>query len=184
MRLPEDAVLPEVTGLRGPLSCLTEARFGIVFGVNSVGLILMGQLSGRLVATFGSAALLRTGSIVSATGSLALLLALAVHGPLAAVLAGVFAVVAGMGMVFPNSTALGLTRHGACAGATTALMGVVQFTVQAAASPLTGLGSGTSAMPMAIAVAAFCLAGLVSLLTLTGERVPGRRTPRPPHPRG
>ncbi|MFD1946888.1 acyl-CoA dehydrogenase family protein [Nocardioides aestuarii] len=32
VRLPEDAVLPEVTGLRGPLSCLTEARFGIIFG--------------------------------------------------------------------------------------------------------------------------------------------------------
>ena len=32
VRLPADAVLPEVTGLRGPLSCLTEARFGIIFG--------------------------------------------------------------------------------------------------------------------------------------------------------
>jgi glutaryl-CoA dehydrogenase len=32
VRLPADAVLPEVTGLRGPLSCLNEARFGIVFG--------------------------------------------------------------------------------------------------------------------------------------------------------
>jgi glutaryl-CoA dehydrogenase len=32
VRLPEDAMLPEVTGLRGPLSCLTEARFGIIFG--------------------------------------------------------------------------------------------------------------------------------------------------------
>ena len=32
VRLPADAVLPEVSGLRGPLSCLTEARFGIVFG--------------------------------------------------------------------------------------------------------------------------------------------------------
>ena len=30
--LPEDAVLPEVVGLKGPLSCLNEARFGIVFG--------------------------------------------------------------------------------------------------------------------------------------------------------
>jgi glutaryl-CoA dehydrogenase len=30
--LPEDAALPGVTGLRGPLSCLDEARFGIVFG--------------------------------------------------------------------------------------------------------------------------------------------------------
>jgi glutaryl-CoA dehydrogenase len=33
VRLPGDSVLPEATGLRGPLSCLNEARFGIVFGV-------------------------------------------------------------------------------------------------------------------------------------------------------
>jgi len=32
VRLPADAVLPGVTGLKGPLSCLTEARFGIAWG--------------------------------------------------------------------------------------------------------------------------------------------------------
>jgi glutaryl-CoA dehydrogenase len=32
LRLPADAVLPGVRGLRGPLSCLNEARFGITFG--------------------------------------------------------------------------------------------------------------------------------------------------------
>ncbi|MCA0328814.1 MAG: acyl-CoA dehydrogenase family protein [Actinobacteria bacterium] len=32
VRLPADAVLPGVTGLKGPLSCLNEARFGIAFG--------------------------------------------------------------------------------------------------------------------------------------------------------
>ncbi|NHZ71414.1 MAG: hypothetical protein GWP18_07205, partial [Proteobacteria bacterium] len=32
VRLPHDAVLPNVTGLKGPLSCLNEARFGILFG--------------------------------------------------------------------------------------------------------------------------------------------------------
>ncbi len=32
VRLPASAVLPEVSSLRGPLSCLNEARFGIVFG--------------------------------------------------------------------------------------------------------------------------------------------------------
>jgi glutaryl-CoA dehydrogenase len=32
VRLPADAVLPGVASLRGPLSCLNEARFGIVFG--------------------------------------------------------------------------------------------------------------------------------------------------------
>ena len=32
VRLPADAMLPEARGLAGPLSCLTEARFGIVYG--------------------------------------------------------------------------------------------------------------------------------------------------------
>jgi glutaryl-CoA dehydrogenase len=32
VRLPADAALPGVIGMRGPLSCLTEARFGIVWG--------------------------------------------------------------------------------------------------------------------------------------------------------
>ena len=31
-RLPGDAVFPEVRGLRGPLACLNEARFGIIWG--------------------------------------------------------------------------------------------------------------------------------------------------------
>ncbi len=33
VRLPADAAFPEVRGLKGPLACLTEARFGIVWGV-------------------------------------------------------------------------------------------------------------------------------------------------------
>jgi glutaryl-CoA dehydrogenase len=32
VRLPESAILPNVRGLAGPLSCLNEARFGILFG--------------------------------------------------------------------------------------------------------------------------------------------------------
>jgi glutaryl-CoA dehydrogenase len=32
VRLPSDAILPEATSLRGPLSCLNEARYGIVWG--------------------------------------------------------------------------------------------------------------------------------------------------------
>jgi len=31
-RLPADAALPEARGMRGPLSCLSEARYGIIWG--------------------------------------------------------------------------------------------------------------------------------------------------------
>jgi glutaryl-CoA dehydrogenase len=33
VRVPEASVLPGVTGLKGPLSCLTQARYGITWGV-------------------------------------------------------------------------------------------------------------------------------------------------------
>ncbi len=33
VRLPGEAVLPGVQGLKGPLSCLSEARYGIIWGV-------------------------------------------------------------------------------------------------------------------------------------------------------
>jgi glutaryl-CoA dehydrogenase len=32
VRLPESAMLPEAKGLRGPFSCLSEARYGIIWG--------------------------------------------------------------------------------------------------------------------------------------------------------
>jgi glutaryl-CoA dehydrogenase len=37
VRLPADAVLPEVKSMRGPLSCLNEARYGIAWGAVGAG---------------------------------------------------------------------------------------------------------------------------------------------------
>ncbi len=37
VRLPRDSVLPNVVGLKGPLACLNEARFGILFGAVGAG---------------------------------------------------------------------------------------------------------------------------------------------------
>ncbi|MEV5704873.1 acyl-CoA dehydrogenase family protein [Actinoallomurus sp. NPDC052274] len=37
VRLPEDAMLPGVRGLRGPLGCLSEARYGIIWGAIGAG---------------------------------------------------------------------------------------------------------------------------------------------------
>ncbi len=37
VRVPGDAVLPNVVGLKGPLACLNQARFGILFGAVGAG---------------------------------------------------------------------------------------------------------------------------------------------------
>jgi len=37
VRLPESAILPEIRGLKGPLGCLSEARYGILWGAIGAG---------------------------------------------------------------------------------------------------------------------------------------------------
>lgn len=41
VRLPADAAFPEVRGLRGPLSCLNEARYDMLVDVNRAGLVAL-----------------------------------------------------------------------------------------------------------------------------------------------
>ena len=51
VRLPADAVLPAVTGLKGPFSCLNEARYGIMWGAHGCGpRLLRGRTGLRLKA--------------------------------------------------------------------------------------------------------------------------------------
>ena len=44
VRVPKENVLPEALGLRAPLSCLTQARFGIVWGTIGAAQACLGEL--------------------------------------------------------------------------------------------------------------------------------------------
>lgn len=157
---------------------LSPQGYSAVFALNSTGLIAMGQVGGRLVARLGPSRLLRIGIGICAGGATVLLAAALAGSGLPLILLGVFSTVAGMGLVFPNSTALALSRHGSRAGAATALLGVAQFSMQAVISPLTGLGSGRTAIPMAVVVALCEFAAVAAIVGLTRERT--RRRGRQP----
>jgi glutaryl-CoA dehydrogenase len=47
VRVPDANRLPEATSLRGPLSCLNEARYGIVWGVVGAGRMRLNASSSR-----------------------------------------------------------------------------------------------------------------------------------------
>jgi DHA1 family bicyclomycin/chloramphenicol resistance-like MFS transporter len=64
-------------------------------------------------------------------------------------------------MLFPNATALALSRHRDRAGTASALLGLAQYAIGAAAGPVAGFG-GLDATAMAAAMfAAACLALIV-----------------------
>jgi DHA1 family bicyclomycin/chloramphenicol resistance-like MFS transporter len=138
---------------------LSAQEFSLVFAVNALGLVAAGQLSAHVVGRIGARRLLQAGLAANAAGGLALLAAVTVlHLGLAGVLPALFVVVASIGLVMPNATALALADQGDTAGAASAVIGLLQFAVAGVVAPLVGLGGAGSAVPMAATMAGLGLA--------------------------
>ena len=107
------------------------------------------------------------------SGSATLLLALALADePLgvAGVIVPLFGIVACLGFVIPNATALALERHGTVAGSASALIGVLQLVAGALASSAVGLAGTSSVLPMALAIAALSATATIAAATLSRTR--------------
>jgi MFS transporter, DHA1 family, multidrug resistance protein len=84
-----------------------------------------------------------------------------------AVLVPLFVVVSAVGVVMPNSTALAMTDHPESAGSASALLGMLQFVIGAAAAPLVGVAGKDTAVPMAVMIALLAVGALVAMGALT-----------------
>src|SRR3954471_13951439 len=90
--------------------------FSVMFAVNAAGIIAASQLGGRVVERVGARALLDAGVRASAVGGLGLLAAVVFDAGLAGVLPSLFVIVAAVGLVLPNATALALHDYPRAAG--------------------------------------------------------------------
>ncbi|WP_431879834.1 Bcr/CflA family multidrug efflux MFS transporter [Amycolatopsis sacchari] len=153
-------VLQEVYGL-------SPQEFSLVFGGNGIGIVLAGQLNGRLVGWFAERTLLAVGLTASAVGGLGVLAAAVFSLPLVALLVPLVLLVSSIGMVMPNASSLALAEHPHSAGAASALLGVLQFVIGGLATPLVSIGGASSAVPMGTVMACFAVAALVIFRTLT-----------------
>ncbi len=145
---------------------LSQQSFGIVFGVNALGIVGANQLSGLLVGRFRSEHLLLVGlGVLSAAGIYLTVVALLAPG-LPAVLIGLFALVASVGLVMPHLTALALHEHAHRAGSASALLGTGQFVIGALAAPVVGAVGTGSALPMAVVITTLTLAGCAVYLSV------------------
>ena len=134
---------------------LSPQLFSVIFGMNALGLVIVGQVNGRLVGRVSPTRLLVAGLIATATGGVALLSVVTIGGMgamgamgaigLVGILPSLFVVVSSLGFVLPNATALALSDHPRVAGSASALLGVLQYSIGAAAAPLVGaFGTGTA----------------------------------------
>lgn len=139
-------VLQEIYGV-------SPQGYSIIFGINAFGLMAASQMNGWLVSRLSPQRLLIGGLTATACGGAAQLAVIAVGSlGLGGVTIALSLVVVSLGFVMPNATTLALSGNPRTAGSASALLGVLQFAVGAAAAPLVGLG-GRSAVPMAIVIA-------------------------------
>ncbi|MDX3133201.1 multidrug effflux MFS transporter [Streptomyces europaeiscabiei] len=144
--------------------------FSLLFGVNSVGLVIVGQINGKiLVGRVSLDKVFAVGLTVVALAATALLLmSLGVFGEvgLTPVAAALFVLMSAMGVTLPNTQALALMRVRHAAGSASALLGTSSFLIGAIASPLVGVAGEDTAVPMAVVqltatlVAATCFVAL------------------------
>jgi DHA1 family bicyclomycin/chloramphenicol resistance-like MFS transporter len=152
---------------------LSPQLFSVTFAVNACGLVVAGQVNGRLVGRVSPLRLLTTGLVATAAGGAALLAVVTTGSAgLVGVLPSLFVGVASLGFVLPNATALALTNYPRTAGSASALLGVLQFAIGAAAAPLVGVLGAKTALPMAVVMATLSVSALVVFVVL----VRGRRS--------
>ncbi|WP_242625229.1 multidrug effflux MFS transporter [Krasilnikovia cinnamomea] len=150
---------------------ISPTAFSLLFGLNAAGLIGVSQANRRLLDRFTPTRLLIGGLVTQTCGAVAVLVAAAL-GSLAGLAAALFVVVASIGMVMPNGTALALDRYPQRAGTAAAVLGGIQSVVAAFAAPLVGLGDAGTGVPMGVVVLGFAALGLLVTTTLR---------PRQPH---
>ncbi|MEU4547821.1 multidrug effflux MFS transporter [Nonomuraea dietziae] len=158
-------VLQEVYGA-------TPAQFSLVFGLNAFGLTVMAQVGGRLAGRVHPARLVLVGLFVSLVGGALLVLAASMDLGLAGVVAALFVIMCGAGLVLPGTGALALAgQPQQIAGSASALLGVLQFAFGAVAAPLVGLAGSGTAVPMAVVMLALIIGSLLVFVILGRGRV-------------
>ncbi|MEU4331872.1 multidrug effflux MFS transporter [Nonomuraea dietziae] len=158
-------VLQEVYGA-------TPQQFSLVFGLNAFGLTVMAQVGGRLAGRVHPARLVLVGLLVSLAGGALLVLAASMDLGLAGVVAALFVIMCGAGLVLPGTGALALAgQPQQIAGSASALLGVLQFAFGAVAAPLVGLAGSGTAVPMAVVMLALIIGSLLVFVLLGRGRV-------------
>ncbi|MGO8887342.1 MAG: multidrug effflux MFS transporter [Streptosporangiaceae bacterium] len=146
-----------------------EAKFGIspqlfslLFAINGTGIICAGQASRLLVGRLSPRSLLTIGLTMTASGGVLLLIAALTSAGLPLILPALFLVVASIGLVLPNATALALDQHADQAGSASGVLGVTQFAIGAVTAPLVGVAGPHTDLPMAVVI---CILGVSAWLS-------------------
>lgn len=133
---------------------VSAQMFSLIFAINGLGIILAGQVTGRLAGRIGETRLLISGLALAVVGGITLLAAILFGAGLAVILPPLFIVVSCVGIVSTTGVSLAMQNQGQSAGSASALLGVLSFIFGGIVAPIVGVGGSYTAVPMGIVIAA------------------------------
>ena len=126
--------------------------FSLVFSINGIGLIVAGQLTGRLSGKFSDVRLLEFGVLLAIAGSTALLSGIFFKGNLYMILVPLFFTASSLAIVASSSFSLAMQEQGKMAGSAAALIGFFSNITGGIMAPLVGIAGSHNAVPMGVVI--------------------------------
>lgn len=144
-------------------------QYGLLFGANSIGIVIGVQVSSRLMRWYGPQWVLACTTIMQVIAASAIFVLAFTDAGLLGVLIPLFFYIMACGFSFPAVQVLGLVNHGREAGTAASLLGALNFGVAGITSPLVG-ALGVSTQSMAGVMACTALISIAALWSIVRPR--------------
>lgn len=148
----------------------TPQQYGLLFGINSLGVVAGVQVAARLMRHMGPQWVMAMATVVQLLAAVSMIVLDQFHAGLWGVAIPLWFFIMATGFMFPSVQVQGLARHGAQAGTAASLLGAVTFGFAGLVTPVVGLFGVGSATPMAAIMAGCVALGMLSLWLIVRPR--------------
>jgi DHA1 family bicyclomycin/chloramphenicol resistance-like MFS transporter len=132
---------------------LNAQQFGLIFAINSVGVIIGVQSSARLARRIGPQWIVAGATATMLLAAIAIIVLDLNNAGLLGVLVPLWFFIAACGFTFPMTQAIAIANHPHEAGTAASLLGALNFGLAGAVSPIVGLFGISNAIPMGTVMA-------------------------------
>ena len=145
-------------------------EYGLLFAVNSIGIVIGVQTSSRLAKVIGPQWILFGAILLMLTAATTIVVLDVNQVGLYGILIPLWFFILGCGFCFPMQTVLALDGHSGEAATAASLMGAVNFGAAGLLSPIVGLFGINNAVPMGIMMMATSVVSVIVMITVVRPR--------------
>ncbi len=149
---------------------LDPQQYGLLFGINSLGIVAGVQISSRLARRIGPQWIIAGATITQLISVLTILALDLAHVGLLGIAIPLWFFIMSCGFIFPCVQVLALAHHGKEAGTAASVLGAMNFGLAGLISPIVGIFSIVNAVPMAIVMASAVSVSIVALWAVIRPR--------------